>query len=253
MGYCFRLLVISVGILCSPIFQSTAQGQRVDPPGPTTVPSDPVKELFQNPTPLAPPVLLPGKNVPDIQFAPPVLAPNIPVAPAVRPIPVVAPARGRQRLNFDMLARAKIAMKDDHAKVIVMLDSMRAIKQRVKVTEMKVETRTENVVEGGEQKEQSVPVEVPVTYESEIVFTEPAGTKPFAVDAKTMRFFRLDGTEVEVSDAATVLAKLQPVFLLDNFRGEPKPLSPIARESLKPDCLILVTDEPLRQNAANPR
>jgi hypothetical protein len=144
------------------------------------------------------------------------------------------------------LVLAKIADGDDGSRVIFMLESYRAERRTVKVTRLVNEQRTRQIDVDGKTVTQNYVIKVPVIEEREITINSPAGRKPLSIDSKKLRFFNLDGEQVPIDEAAEQLTSLRPVFLIDQLRGNPKPLPELAKQALDEDCLIAVTAERVR-------
>ncbi len=144
------------------------------------------------------------------------------------------------------LVLAKIDRGDDGPRVIFLIESYRAEQRTVKVTRLVNEQRTRQVEVDGKTVTQDYVVKVPVIEEREITVNSPAGRKPLPIDGTKVRFFNLDGQEIPIAAAAEQMMSLRPLFLIDQLRGNPKPLPELAKRALQEDCLIAVTADRVR-------
>jgi hypothetical protein len=173
--------------------------------------------------------------------------------PVPRPIqafdPVIFQPAGVQTTRRPTLADlvlAKVDRNEDGPRVILMIESSRKETRKVKVTRIVQEKRERQVVVDGKTVPQQFTVSVPVIEEMEMEVDVPAGRKPATMAADDFRFFSLDAAEVSVDDACQHLSSLHPVFLIDQYNGDPTPLPDIARRAMKENCLLLVTEKKVR-------
>ena len=74
----------------------------------------------------------------------------------------------------------------------------------------------------------------------------PPGRKPFALELESVRFYKLDGTELSRPAAGEFLSTMRPVFFFDNFAGDVVPLPTNYRRLLNDSCLIVITPSKVR-------
>ena len=98
--------------------------------------------------------------------------------------------------SFNHLVSAKVIGSNEKAKVILMIQSFRRERQRVKTT-----TEIFLIGENGEDEKRMVD---PKIRERVQVSKVPAGIKPKTVDAKEIQFFDVNLKPVSIADVMTV-------------------------------------------------
>ncbi len=185
----------------------------------------------------------------------PVAGPAIPMnaVPLVvlgGPIDGAPPRTSRLPLLSD-LTLVKLDKLEGELQLVMMLDSFRAEKRTVPAMQLKDEERIRMVADGrGGFVEEAFAIQVLYTQETEIDVKIPAGRKPVTKPADLFRFYDLRRQELEINAAAERFSKLRAAFLLERFAGELPALPDLYSAVLTEDCLIITTEETVRDPAS---
>ncbi len=155
--------------------------------------------------------------------------------------------RARRPTLHDAIS-AQVIESDGKLQVVFQADAFRDEKVMWQVTKYKKEKKTRKITNAaGEIVEQQYTVVVPIVVEEEVTIRVAAGKKPIAVSIQVCNFYNLDNEGLSDVEAAELLTDSRPVLLLDNYRGRPIELEPHPRALLRPDCLIIATEEVIRE------
>ncbi len=185
----------------------------------------------------------------------PVAGPAVPmdaVPPVVLGGPMnAAPPRTSRLPLLSDLTLVKLVELEGELKLVMMLDSFRAEKRTVPAMQLRDEERIRNVADGrGGFVEQTFTIQVLSTQETEIDVKIPAGRKPVTKPADLFRFYDLQGQELEINAAVERLSTLRAAFMLERFAGELPELPDLYTSVLAEDCLVVVTEETVRDPAS---
>ncbi len=176
--------------------------------------------------------------------------------PAAVPMMPLRPAQAARTTRTPLLSDLVLVKLDRHEgklQLVMMLESFRTEKREGRVTQVEQVVRTRMVPDGqGGVKEQVYTVNVPFTAEGEVDVKIPAGRKPVTRPASEFRFLDLKGNELAVDIATEKLNSLQPAFLLDRFVGELPEIPELHRQALNENCLVIVTEESIRDQSNQP-
>lgn len=181
-----------------------------------------------------------------------------PFANGARAIPMVAlrpaqPARVSRLPSLNDLTQVKLDKHQGELQLVMMLEGFRTEKRTGRVVKMRQEQRTRTIrLANGEAKEQAYTVQVPVAEEGEVDVKIPAGRKPVSKPASEFQFFDLAGNALTIEAAAEKLKSLQPAFLLDRFAGQLPEIPELYRQALNESCLVIVTEEAVRDLGNQP-
>ena len=178
------------------------------------------------------------------------------------PVPVIAPAPfrviGRNPVawvgrapTLSDLVPGKVGGGDSGLRLIMMIESFRSEQRTVKVTRIMREKRQRDVVVDGKTVTQDYTVNIPVTEDRVVETKIPAGPKPVTLKADEVRFFNLKGKEVPIDEVAKSHVSLRPIFLIDQMKSDPLPMSDIARNAVKENFYVAVTEQNLRSSGTN--
>ena len=175
--------------------------------------------------------------------------------PMMRWMPAM-PLRPANGLQID-LGKVVLAKFDDGpkgAQLVALIEQTRKEMKSVTITAFRQEVRTRKVqitAANGELKEVEEPYNVQVPFTQDVMreVQVPVGKKPTAFPFDELRIYRLDGSEVTIAEAKTLLEKTTPIFLLKGFTGDIKPIEGAVLQAINPNCLIVAT-EPVPQEQA---
>ncbi len=194
-------------------------------------------------------VLFAFAQVQSAQAQPPEPPANV-VPQPVRVLPAMVPAngalRGSRAPTLADLVLAKVVMGEDGPRVILMVESYRTETTTAQVTVIRQEERSREVLVDGKTVTQDYTVNVPHTILQEIQRKIPAGRKPRTMQGDAIRFFNLDGEPVSIDGLAKTWTTLRPIFLIDQSKSDPQPISGIAKQAIHENCLIAVTEKQIR-------
>lgn len=150
-------------------------------------------------------------------------------------------------INLSKLVQAKYHRAGEQASLVFLMEQYRTEERTTKVLELRQETRTRKIKtlkDGKEQEiDQEYTVQVPVSVEKTGPVRISAGRKPVMVPLEKIAVYRLDGSSVDTSELAELLAEMQPVFLARPTGEPPQAASAIVRQAVNPNLLIVLTDE----------
>jgi hypothetical protein len=177
-----------------------------------------------------------------------------PVVRAERLVPAIG---RRSLLDLSSVVLAKYADGPKGPQLVAQVDNYQTQQRDVTVTRMIAEKRTRKVKVGtpGEEKvvEQEYTVQIPVTETVKQAVRVPAeGKRLQAFPLDEVSIYRLDATPVSDEDTKQLLEKMTPIFLLNNFQGEVKPIEGPMLQALNPNCLIVVVKPPVNVEAPKP-
>ena len=163
------------------------------------------------------------------------------------PLPKLQPPAKPIPFSLRRVIQVKLDTSEATPKLICMVDRFREEEREGNFVRFREEQRTRKItvnIDGeAKQVEQTYTVRVPFTQSGIQRVLVPAGRKPVSLPWDQAKLFRLDGSAVTLEDAEKQLNKLQAVFLIDNLRSEIEPTEDLLQQVLRPDILILATDQ----------
>ncbi|MCR9294546.1 MAG: hypothetical protein NXI32_17650 [bacterium] len=163
------------------------------------------------------------------------------------PLPKLEPPQKPIPYALRRVIQAKLDVSGESPQLICMVERYREEEREGNFVRFREVQRTRTVtlnVDGEEkQVEQAYTVRVPFTQSGLQRVLVPAGKKPVPLAWDDVKLYCLDGSQLNLQEAESQLARLRGVFLVDSLQVKIEPADEILREILRPDTLILATDK----------